>query len=298
MMAGMPGAEGTTRRTLLTGLTGLAAASLTGCSLRLERDAPKLPGLQTASPRVDDATWNSNTALLDALVAGAHASSHPRADELAAMHTAQRTRVVQAAASAGVRVSSAGPDGRTLVDLERAAAAPANLQARLGLDRSLRPAFWAIDATRVAAASLLGSGVTWSGDDLSPAVARAIAPAVYGATYVLEVVAARTRVASRQRIIASFDLLSDVRSRVDLVAGTDAPLDSSDYRLPVRPDDDASRARVVTSSLAQVQTAVAAQALTPTTPPQAAGLLRAWSDVLRAHWPWQSRWEPFPGLRT
>lgn len=101
-MSGRP--DHPTRRSLLL---AAAALPLAGCGIRLERDAPEIPGVPTATPPADTRVMQDAITRLRA-VADAIAGQQPDAwtTPLRRWHTDQADRLTEVAASAGIEITA------------------------------------------------------------------------------------------------------------------------------------------------------------------------------------------------
>ncbi|MDF8263291.1 hypothetical protein [Luteipulveratus flavus] len=279
--------------------------TLAGCGVRLERDAPGIPGLRTAAPPPDSAALLATLGDVRRLerVAAASAGWGPR---LAAVHRAQEDRISDVVAGLGVRPSSSPSstraDGGAVGDLAGAemtfatGAAPADLARTTAAHL---PMLAAVAATRGAAATLAGHSPTWPNVTMPPAaVCVALLAAVRPAVYGVEVVAAGVRANAERKAMRSLlkGLYAD-RSRLEAAAGTAAPPPPLSYPLPPTASTPQARRQVVAGLLAPVVTATAAQVIqvrgeaAPLT-----GLLDLWSGAVARAWSWGVPPTPFPGL--
>lgn len=315
------------RRSLL--LLGAAAAStaLTGCSIRLEQDAPPIPGIPTQGPVADQALLLSTLSGLRQLVQVAQRAGQIRwAPRLATLHRAQLTHLTQIIAALGIAVPSepaatppavSSPTGTSTAGSRTSTAALAATSATLagvelaglsasaigavarGDDTNL-PMLGALLATRGAAAAVLGRPTAWTGDGgpsapVAVALLNAVRPAVYG----LEVVAAKTPLKDRATVRATLTPLYGARAQLEAVAGSQAPADQLSYALPVQVTDAASGRRLAQQLLGRVVTTAASQVpATHHQPGELTALLRLWSGATAESWRWGVTPTPFPGLRA
>lgn len=332
MLAMTNGRAQASRRVLLASLAG---GLLTGCSVRLERGAPKLPGIKTQAPPKDTAAFQALVDRLSTTIDALEGQSHPWAAKLRSVHQQQESRVLAVAASAGMQLSTPTPSPSTsssvsspttsptgstsasaapgttptatptptptyppsdAAPVEAAGVAPAALAVATGVATDYRPMFLSVAATQVTGAALLGGPVNWSGDRLPASVATALLPAMREAVYGMEIVAARTKIRDRAVIISSLHTMYAARTRVEVAAGSSAPPDPNDYTLPIQPTDAASSRSLVQKLSEELVAACASQARTPTDFASAAGLVRLWSDALGVLWTWNGTRVPFPGL--
>lgn len=259
------------RRALLLGGGAALLALAGGCGIRLEDDAPALPLLPTRTPVPAEDLLVALGRDTDALARRAAALTSPTAAALAVLHRRQHAVLRAALAGAGVPVerldapptpsgtatatssatgspaptSSATP---TETPADRAALAAAEAAAAAGAARfgavapDLRGVVAAVHAQRWAAASVLtGRGPTVPGDPVSGSGVRDLAERTEAAAYLLEVVAARSRAAQRERAERTLAVLR--ATRADQGAAGDAPPAVLGRALPfpVRTADDAAR---------------------------------------------------------
>lgn len=104
------------RRALVASLSAAAGLSLTGCGVRLERDAPQVPGLRTQDPPADQDTLLATLGALQRLVRTAESTDQalsPWVGPLLTMHRSQVSRLVDVMAGLGIDVPSvAGSSSR------------------------------------------------------------------------------------------------------------------------------------------------------------------------------------------
>lgn len=91
----------TSRRAVLLGLAGFG---LTGCSIRLEKDAPRVPGVPTQKPPRDAAVLRELVRRLYTVRDAAQGDPRGKSAGLDALHEAQLDRVTKVAASGGIEV--------------------------------------------------------------------------------------------------------------------------------------------------------------------------------------------------
>lgn len=321
------GDAGPSRRALLGGLlAGPAAISLAGCGIRLERDAPDVPGLKTQGPPPDREVLLATLRSVQGLLRAAERTPDDASAWLPPVrvaHRAQVTRLVDVLASLGVDAPSAAgstsptptPTGttsppsapapstsnveaRSLAQAETRYPAAASEIKAWAASTANRPMLVSLCASRRAAASLLG------GSDQPPRgtppaavsaipIARAVRPAVYG----FERIAAKTPVRQRAQVSATLRWLSGARTDLGPLVRES---ERTSYALPVRVTDTASARRLAHALLTDVLAAVASQ--TGRVGDQGTGAqqwtLDVWSRTAADLARWGGPVGPFPGLRT
>ncbi|HSF98601.1 MAG TPA: DUF4439 domain-containing protein [Ornithinibacter sp.] len=270
--------EGVTRRTFVAGALGALALSASGCGIRLEDDAPRVPLVPTRTPVPAEAELVALTADTLALAELAATVPGPLAAALTTIHRRQHTvlrttllrqqvpvalldapptstgTTVGASTSAPASTSpSAIPSpspspspsptvsALDLADAEGRAAAKAGEFA--GAEADLLATLASLHAQRYAAATLLsGRPPTVPTDPVAGAAVEALAASTSAAVYLFEVVSARSDGAQRTRSDATLDVLR--RLRADQVAGGSAPEDSIGHPLPFAVTTSADAARL------------------------------------------------------
>jgi hypothetical protein len=318
------------RRALLA-VAGLGAAgALTGCRVRLEDDAPRVPLLPTRQPIPDEGALLQALADARDLQAAAAALGGARTAtpaRLAAVHARQvavleqvlrSARVPQSsyaatsspATSAGPAPAAPSPSGSptTAVKPTRAALAqqealavqPGALTALAGASPQHLPLMAALTAQRAAAATLLGGSVHWPASRVAPrAAAPELLAAVRSATYGLEVVATQAGTAGRARALAVLATLRPREEQLQALAGTDAGAPPLGYRLPFAVTTPASAVRLARALFPDLLLSVgSAYGAGAGDRPGLVGLVR-WSAQLQAQaGAWGAAPTPFPGLAT
>lgn len=291
------------RRTFLTAALAGSLVGLTGCGIRLESDAPHIPGIKKQGPPADQAVLRTLWKQLDAAIGTAALDSSGWATKLGAVHRAQRTRLTQVMATQGMTppAHKALPSGPT-VDLaglffvEQQGARQIGSYADL-TTRNL-PMAAAITVTQNAGAQLLGHGIEAKGGSVpKPAVVQAILPSLRAAAYASEVIIAKTPLDARKRAEATVTMLHAARATWEASLGTDVPPSPDGYRLPVSPTTDTARQKLAQRVLTDLVTACAGQAAT-TRGDRAAliGLTALWADATAQLWTWGAAPTPFPGM--
>lgn len=303
-------ARGTTRRAaLIAGTAGVLGLALGGCSVRLEDDAPALPGLETRGPAPDQdlllASWRSLQSL-SALAASVPAGDSVWIAPIASAHRAQQDRLAGLIAGLGVTPSPGAPTVSAATGGTAEALRTAEMRLIPGSDLAAVaagqsdnvPMLTSILAFRAAASTVLGTtpaiaGARTPSGQVAVHLLAAVRPAVYG----LEIVAARTPAKQRDQVRDTLKAMYGARSRLEGAAGSAAPPDQLSYQLPVAVTDEASGKQLAQQLLAAVVTASASQASALRgQSAQLGGLIQLWSTAASWGWRWGSPVEPFPGL--
>lgn len=309
----------TSRRAFLLAAAGATAIGLTGCDIRLKKNAPDIPGIATQGPP-------ANQAALLALLAGARAAtagSVPKSTswvlQLATMHRTQVTKLEAVMASEGIvvpatSVAASGPASSTsaptsstavtelstaqLLTIEKAGLTASLLSEASKLTTSDLPMGAAVLATRVAATRVLGSPTTIAPQAAPPTTAVvAVLPNLRAAVYGLETIIAKTPENARSRAQATLTVLYAARSSYEAAAAGAAPVEPPGYDLPIQPTTDTARSRLAQQLLGTLVTTIASQVgQTHHQPAQFAGLVQLWGDVTGLSWQWGSSPTAFPGL--
>ncbi|TWE12279.1 DUF4439 domain-containing protein [Rudaeicoccus suwonensis] len=312
----------TSRRTLLLATVGTTALGLTGCDIRLKKNAPDIPGIAAQGPP-------ENQAALLALLAGVRAAttndvptSTSWVSRLAMMHRAQLTTLEAVMASEGIAVPAASvatsapasstssptsstsstavtePTAAQLLTIEKVGLTASLLSEVSKLTTSDLPMGAAVLATRVAATRLLGSPITLAPQSTPPTTAIvAVLPNLRAAVYGLETIIAKTPENARSRAQATLTVLYAARSSYEATAAGAAPVEPPGYDLPIQPTTDAARSRLAQQLLGTLVTTIASQVgQTHHQPAQFAGLVQLWGDVTGLSWQWGSTPAAFPGL--
>lgn len=278
----------------------LALGTLTACGIHLEEDAPRVPLVPARTPIAgEDAlvglllgtqTLAAGVALLPK-VAGFGAALDQQARVL---DSALRERGVPANRLAGAASGTA----------EVAALAGASVTAAHEVlahaEVALRPMLASLAASRTVLAGKLDRN--WQPPAPAPAAldtpaALAVLAASRAAVYGVEVAAARSADATRERGVSTLHTLRGLVMAQEALLGAQAPPTPSAYGLPVTVTDNASAKRLVGHLLDALTRAYAGQLPTVADAPPA---LLTLTDWLAASAQLQSRWgadlAAFPGL--
>lgn len=294
---------GPSRRAVLSGLGGLGVLSLTGCGLRLERDAPKLPLLSTQSPHPDRRLLLETIDQLRALEAqasGGASDSWPA--RIAGMHRQQVQKLSQVAAGLGISVPQTAPtasasDAAELARSETGRTAEATMRSAWKATGDTRAMLVSVVVTRFVAAGLLGAAPDLPhGQAPSGAAAEALLRAVQPAAYGLQIVAARTAPNQRGAVNATLAWLSGARTELEEQSGHSP--DALSYQLPERPTDAASAQKLSRDLLGRVVDACGSQvnAVAALGDSQQDWLTRVWTAAITDDVRRGAPLEPFPGL--
>lgn len=276
------------RRLVTAGVLGAAVVVLSGCGIRLEDDAPRVPLVPTRSP-IDGE--DSLVRLLAAIQVAARApvdAKAPISALLAPLHTRQATVLHDALRQRGVPAeelpaatpsptpSASAPSGSTAptpsTSATQAPAAPSTvaavensiLTAAIGVQAAsadLRPTLLSTLAQAHAVLDLAGVTATpepaltpSAGPSTDPAWSRpqALAPlisAVRTATYLLQVAGARSPLAVRDAARQSLTALHTLTSEMVEAAGDAAPAPDLGITLPHPVTTPAQAATLATEAL-------------------------------------------------
>ena len=306
---------GVARRTVVAGVVA-AALSASGCGIRLEDDAPRLPLLPTRTPVPAEAELVALTRGTAELAALAATVPGALAADLATLHRRQHTVLRSALLAAGVPASeldattTAAPSptptasrsatpaaGRAALATAEGASA-ASAAAFAGVADDLRATIASLHAQRYAAATLLaGRPPTVPLDPVGGDRVGALATLTGSAVYFQEVVSARSTRAQRARSDTTLDVLRALLA--DQQAGGARPDTSLGHPLPFPVDGAAAAARLARDTLATLRAGYGEQ-LGPVVAsdggPGLAALTRWLGTVeVEAH-RWGVALEPFPGL--
>lgn len=321
MIAAMPVPPPASRRAVLLG--GLGTLALGGCGIRLESDAPALPGVPTRTPRPgEDAliallkTGRQVEALATSWTGGADARRWAVA--LAAVVRAQDETLARVLAAAGAPNPSASATPSTGVAPSARAGGPLPSAPALAtllsdaatqtagaalVEADLRPTLVAVLASRAAWTATLGRPYPLAAADAAtphPAWPSGLVPwvlATRAARYALQVVAARSDGAQRTTALLGLEQLGTLEREQLAVAGTATPPEAVGYALPFPVTDAASAARLARHAATGLRTTYASAldglpAGEPAFADAARWLGRAEALVLQ----WGGPAEPFPGL--
>ncbi len=302
---------GVPRRTVLAGVVA-AVLCATGCGIRLEDDAPRIPLVPTRTPVPAEAELVALTRDTAALAALAATVPGALAADLAGLHRRQHAVLRGALVSEGVPAAdldataspapsaSAGPAAAAaraaLTAAEAASAAGTASFAEVSPD--LAPTVAALHAQRCAAATLLaGRAPAVPRDPVGGEPVGTLATATSAAVYFLEVVGARSAGAQRARATTTLAALRDLL--VDQQAGGARSDIALGHPLPFPVRDAASAARLARESLTGLRAAYGEQLGAIVASDGGAGLSAAarWLGAVEveAH-RWGVALEPFPGL--
>ncbi len=319
--------SGVPRRLVLLGAgVGVGAGLLAGCGVRLEDDAPNLPGLPRRAPLPAEKALLallSDTRGLARTAAAAPASVAPAA-RLALLHGEQARVLAGALRGGGVPAAdvraarpaatptAASPARVTRADLARAeAAAPGRggpLTARVAPE--MLPTVLALLAQRATAAAELGAPVAWagvgagapgvSGSSEGPAVAAAATPfvtATRAAVYGFEVAAAQASGDLRRRARSALAALKDLLADQVALAGDAAPPDPLGWSLPFPVTGDVSARRLAHRLATRLPGAYGAHlAGVASARPATTEVTRWLTAAERLSLGWGGTPAPFPGL--
>ncbi|MEP6854696.1 MAG: DUF4439 domain-containing protein [Pedococcus sp.] len=315
---------------LRLGAGAFVGASVAGCGIRLEDDAPRVPGLPTRQPVPGEALLltlrqRSTDLAAEARALGGSAKALPA--RLAVLHTRQaavletellrlgvpRTILEARAATSrppaptsatGVTTGTPNPSGGTkgpaaLAASEATDLGPAAIAGLAEVGPETIPLAGSLLAQRAAAATLLGEPATWPDPTWSePSLAASYLESTRAAAYAFEVVAAQSPKGA-QRVLA-VTTLGTLRARAgqqESLAGAAATPPALGYQLPFTVTTPSAARTLAVTVLADLLAAVARD-LGP-----AGGDVGPLGDVVQ----WladtevlASRWgvalEPFPGL--
>lgn len=265
--------RGVDRRWVLSGLLGAAVLPASGCGIRLEDDAPRVPLVPTRTPVLVEAALVALTRDTVALATASAALDGDLAADLSALHRRQHTvlrttllrRQVPSAdldapagspSASSSATSSAAPspsptvDGRAALGaLEAAAAAGSGTFA--DVEDDLRATVAALHAQRYAAATLLtGRAPDVPSDPVGGDTVARVVALTEAAIWLLEVVSARSSGRQRDRSDATLVVLRTLRA--DQLSGGARSESALGHPLPfpVRSAADAARlARDVLTAL-------------------------------------------------
>ncbi|NNG40366.1 DUF4439 domain-containing protein [Flexivirga sp. ID2601S] len=288
------------RRALLTGAAGASLLTITGCGIRLERDAPHIPGLKTAGPPADQAALQGLLDRASAARAAATADKSAWGPRLSAIHGQQATRLTEVMATQGMtaRTGSAAPAGTGLLATEQAGAAA--LASVASVTASNLPMAVAVVVSQAAACRVLGKPAQFAGRVLpEQKVLLGVLPSLRTATYGFEVLAAKTPVKDRKDAAAALKIIAATRAAWEAAAGTAAPVEPPGYALPVQPTTPDNRRALARRLLTDVASAAASQVTDVRgRAPQLGGLAQVWSDAVGLAWQWGVAPTAFPRLSS
>ncbi len=300
------------RRLFLVGVGTVVLAPLSGCGIRLEDDAPRVPLVPVRTPVAGEELLTALTRECDRLAAMCARAPGGVAGDLRVLHARQHTVLRTALLREGVPEDAldepvAGPSPGatvspapvTVAALGSAEALSAAGAARFSVCAGpLRVSVAALHAQRFAAATLLGGTVPRvAGAAPTGAVVDGVVTATDAAVYLAEVGTARSDGARRKRAAATLAALRALRN--DLVAGGDPPSPVLGVPLPfaVRTGTDVDR--LFRETLTTLRSTLGSSLDALLTVDAAAGLPAAtrWLGAVEveAH-RWGVPLAPFPGL--
>ncbi|WP_446665520.1 DUF4439 domain-containing protein [Flexivirga sp. B27] len=299
------------RRAILAAALAGSLGSLTGCGIRLESDAPHIPGIKTQGPPPDQKSLRRLQDELDAAIRAASKTSSSEsksessawAGKLATLHRTQRRRLAAVMATQGMTpVSTASPSSRPNTDLgplhsvEQEAARGIGSLASLSA-RNL-PMAASIVVTQSAGADLLGHPAESSGGKPPNAdQVTAILPSLRAAIYAFEEIIAKTPLKDRKRAEATLTPLRATRATWEASLGKDVPQSPDGFALPVQPTTDARRRTLAQRVLTDLIDACAGQVVATRADRSAfVGLTALWADATAQLWRWGATPTAFPGL--
>ena len=306
------------------GAGALVAASFAGCGIRLEDDAPRVPGLPTRRPVAGEAyliTLRRHSADLaaQARALGGPARSVPA--RLAVLHTRQaavletellRLGVPRAvldapavtatpgATTTSAATSTAGTGGpAALAASEATDLGPAAIAALGRVVPETLPLAGALLAQRAAAAALLGEAATWPEPTWSePSLAASHLESTRAATYAFEVVAAQSpKGAQRTLALSTLGTLQARERRQEALAGAAGNPPALGYPLPFTVTTPAAARALAVKVLIDLRAAVARELGSTGGEVGPLGAVVQWladTEVLASRW--GVALEPFPGL--
>lgn len=273
MCPAAPPPRGTpSRRTILRGgalvAIALPTATLTGCGIRLQDDAPPIPLLRRRSIPDEAALV---TGVREATVLSQMAARVPGAPEsvtrLGGIHRVQADVLHSRLTAGGVpdhviatptasptpTAAVSAPPPATVADLaaaERQAATAAALAVVASATTANRVVLAAVTAQRLAAADELGGAATWPAADPLPVVSAAtLLEATRSVAYAFEVIAAQLSGAARSAALATSAELAARQRELTAMAGVSAALEPLGYALPFPASTPAAATRLATTVL-------------------------------------------------
>jgi Domain of unknown function (DUF4439) len=310
------------RRSLLVALLAGSVTALSGCQVRLEEDAPRVPGLPTHQPIPDEQallTARRAALQLQELAGGLGASSTPLTTLLATLHGRQVDVFESVLRSGGVPVaeisaatsapptSAGGTPAPTavprgvpqLIALEAEGLSAQALTELAGISEDRVALFGSMTAQRATAVRLLGGRLPDAGAPTGPTgeVAAAQLKAIRSAVYGFEVVVAQIDRAHRNAAATTLDVLQAIVTSLERLAGPAAQPIPLGYTLPFRVSTPATALRLATHLMRALRAAIASQL--PAVSGDEAGLtgtVRVLTDVCIQAVIWQVPLTAFPGL--
>ncbi len=298
------------RRLFLVGVGASVLVPLSGCGIRLEDDAPRVPLVPARTPVPGEELLTALTRECDRLAALCSRVPGALAGDLGVLHARQHTVLRTALLRAGVPDdalddpspspgATASPAPVTTAALGSAEALSATRAPRFSVCAGpLRVSVAALHAQRFAAATLLtGTAPRVAGTAPTGAVVDGLVTATDAAVYLAEVGTARTSGTRRTRGTATLAALRGLRA--DLVAGGDAPSPVLGVPLPFAVRTGADVDRLFRETLSTLRATVGSSLDALLTADAPAGLAAAtrWLGAVEveAH-RWGVPLAPFPGL--
>ncbi|WP_406830186.1 DUF4439 domain-containing protein [Pedococcus sp. KACC 23699] len=328
-----------TRRTVLAlglRLGGAAAvvASLAGCGIRLEDDAPRVPGLPTRKPVPGETfllTLRRHSTDLAAQAKGLGGSTKTVPARLSVLHARQAavleaelvhlgvpqtvidapvasptpgattsTTATPTGSSGSGTTTAAGPKGlAALAASESGDLGPAAVAALAGVGPDTIALAGSLLAQRAAAATLLGAPATWPDPSWSePSLAASYLEATRAAAYAFEVVAAQSPTGAQRTLAAStLAALQARQSEQEVLAGASATPPALGYPLPFAVTNPAAARTLAVKVLTDLRAAVARELGSTGGDRGPLGAVVQWlaeTEVLASRW--GVALAPFPGL--
>ena len=321
-----------TRRRLLglgvqLGAGALVAASLSGCGIRLEDDAPRVPGLPTRRPAPGEAYLltlrrHSTDLAAEARALGGAPKGLPA--RLAVLHARQAavletellrmgvprsildapeptaTPGTSATASGSTGTGSTGTAGpAALAASEATDLGPSAIEALAGVGAARIPLAGALLAQRASAATLLGDPAVWPDPTWSePSLAASYLENTRAAAYAFEVVAAQSpKGAQRTLALSTLVTLRAREGQQEALAGASATAPALGYPLPFSVTTPAAARTLAVTVLTDLRAAVARELASSGGDVGPLGAVVQWladTEVLASRW--GVALAPFPGL--
>lgn len=281
---------------------------LTACSIRLESDAPAIPGIPTQGPPADTSALQATVRSRESALSLLRQPSKGLQTALKPAYSTQLTRLQAVMASAGMpeatpltttpTTSTVGFE--TFIRGELSAATFARIAGVGTTYLSMLASVSALDAAVALSPQGLasaGPAPAWPTAAVPSAVAVGLLPAVREAVYGLEVIAAKTALTGRALVTGTLHTMYPIRAQLEAVAGDAAPPLHSTYLLGPEPRTDQARTTLGRRLLTAVVAACAGQAVaTKGSADQVGALLQVWGTVLTTSWTWGVAPVAFPGL--
>ena len=312
------------RRLLLTALMVGSATVMSGCRVRLEDDAPRIPGLPARQPIPDEQALllaRHDALRLQALAAGLGASSTALTELLATLHGRQAgvfgsvlrsggvpqgeisaTPRPTATTTTGGAVSVPVPTPSGVSELTAAEAEGTDAQALSDLaeiSRDRVALFGSMAAQRGSAVRLLGGRLPSTGAPTGPTgvVAAAQLEAVRSAVYGFEVVVAQIDASHRMAAARTLGMVRAASAELQLLAGSAAKPIPLGYALPFPVSTPAAALRLATHLMTALGEVIASQLPAVSgDPADLTGTVHLLTDVCVDAVTWQVPLTAFPGL--